>query len=341
MPVSLGQTFTMPGALTIPLDLSTLELMHHYTNHTCFSIHGYHPDVAEIWKTVVPSIAFSSQAHFLVHAMLALSALHLSQCHSDSEPTLSAKYAYVAASHFDHAHRAFASTLSATPEADGLGSFITHHFLAIYCFSSSRSLQSPECLNFFRFHLSPFRMWRRYVDTPIGPMVLRLIERHRQLLCLEDNATMTSYPFLDCLSTIHLPDSGTPDSQEVMDPEVSEAYAKAVRATRRAALVSLEPDSDIQYVAWYRNVSLEYLEFLWERRPRALVIAAHYCAILSHTTASHPTPWWIPKEQRWQEEVANIRHEVGDKWEAWLPQDDWLGGMDPELRAWIDSVTVA
>lgn len=126
-----------------------------------------------------------------------------------------------------------------------------------------------------------------------------------------------------------------------MDPEVSEAYAKAVRATRRAALVSLEPDSDIQYVAWYRNVSLEYLEFLWERRPRALVIAAHYCAILSHTTASHPTPWWIPKGQRWQEEVANIRQEVGDKWEAWLPQDDWLGGMDPELRAWIDSVTVA
>lgn len=75
--------------------LTELRLMHHYTNHTYKTLSITSPEIADLWGSAVPRLAFEGSA-YLVDAILAIAALHMrSQCPSDTE-LVRASHAYMA-----------------------------------------------------------------------------------------------------------------------------------------------------------------------------------------------------------------------------------------------------
>ncbi|KAK0197503.1 hypothetical protein F5146DRAFT_49531 [Armillaria mellea] len=57
-----------------------------------------------------------------------------------------------------------------------------------------------------------------------------------------------------------------------------------------------------------------FFRLLAEERPRALVILAHYCAMMKHVTRDGP--WWVKKQ--WGNEAARIVSILDSQWAPWL-----------------------
>ena len=74
-----------------------LRLMHHYTTTTCRTFTSGSPGTEDIWKVVVPRLAFSGSQH-LADAVLAISALHLRSLTPQDKDMVRASHAYMAAS---------------------------------------------------------------------------------------------------------------------------------------------------------------------------------------------------------------------------------------------------
>ncbi|KAG7451700.1 uncharacterized protein BT62DRAFT_261992 [Guyanagaster necrorhizus] len=69
-----------------------LELMHHYSTSASYSLSS-DPEASRIWSSVIPKMAFDPQNQYLLHAILAFSALHMHHTDSTSLPR------YAAAAH--------------------------------------------------------------------------------------------------------------------------------------------------------------------------------------------------------------------------------------------------
>lgn len=78
----IENTTSTPLSTSISNDYRTdLKLMHHFTTSTYQTFFDTDPDVTRIWQIVVPEWAFKHQ--FLLHIVLAISALHLSHTNVD------------------------------------------------------------------------------------------------------------------------------------------------------------------------------------------------------------------------------------------------------------------
>ncbi|KAF9019387.1 hypothetical protein BDZ89DRAFT_320319 [Hymenopellis radicata] len=111
------------------IDFMNLELMHHFTHYTCLTLQQ-HPDAVEVWRTVAPSLTFSGNSTFLLHAMLAVSSLHLHTLQTAHDTT--GKYAYAAASHRTQAMKELPSASDLPPGSTDYTLFLTHGLLAVY-----------------------------------------------------------------------------------------------------------------------------------------------------------------------------------------------------------------
>lgn len=95
---------SLPGG--DPVDILSLRLMHHYTESTCFEMSD-NPDHLKVWQHNIPEIAF--QHRFVLHGILALSALHLRRGKDLEEAT---ELLHVAHSHQAQALAEFIPLLS-------------------------------------------------------------------------------------------------------------------------------------------------------------------------------------------------------------------------------------
>ncbi|SJL02827.1 uncharacterized protein ARMOST_06165 [Armillaria ostoyae] len=78
-------------------DLLTLELMHHYTTSTSYSLFP-DPDASAVWRTVIPQMAFDPRNQYLLQAIFAFSALHIHHQNSTSS-----RYAEIATDYYNQA----------------------------------------------------------------------------------------------------------------------------------------------------------------------------------------------------------------------------------------------
>jgi hypothetical protein len=119
-----------PTAVHISLEPNNLELLHFYTTTTSFTLSN-RPELQQIWRKVVPRIAFNH--YFLLHGILAFSALHLARSQPERETLLYTE----ASAHHDIGLRMFRITmLNITPQnCDACLAFST--IIATYAWASS------------------------------------------------------------------------------------------------------------------------------------------------------------------------------------------------------------
>lgn len=295
------------------LDFMALELMHHYTESTCYTVF-HHPDMLHVWKSVIPNMAFTSSCPFLLHAILSVSALHLYHLYGSNASA--AKYAYAAATYHAQAQKAAPTLPQLIPTVNPHVVFITNSFMTLYGYATCAGSvwAQSEWIQQLRCKPEEARIrYNAYQESGLAPLLNVFGRIHHAVI---NSLTTDMEGFPRSLATIHLPTADDPDPAELADPNVASMYEKAVVDLRRTWTASFCSDYHAYAaVSWLVNASPYFMDFLWQRRPRALILAGHYCAIMRRMNG----PWWTQKD--WTAEMNRIADHVGEKWRNWM---DWI-----------------
>ena len=246
-----------------------LSLMHHYTRHTYATLADLETAIP-VWQDGFPTEAASHP--FLMHGLLALTALHIALEDLPSHKT------YV-----DHAlqHYTFALTLY-RPELINLTERNCH---ALFGFSSVAALISfavsmasqhtgaavlqdmHDIFNLLKGIHAVVAAARHWIEAgPVADLVRDFIPRETEL------------PF-DVQETLRVLTERVETCGEI--EERKQGYVGAIEALRilfRNAVY--KPDDRTLSLVWPIMTSRSYIEALSERRPMALVILAHYAIFL-------------------------------------------------------------
>ncbi|KAH6679028.1 hypothetical protein B0J14DRAFT_685900 [Halenospora varia] len=109
------------------MNLTHLELMHHYLTNTSLTLHEFR-ESGKRWEVIVPAQALSHE--FLMHALLGVSALHIVQLRGMSKST--SRYLACARAHHNEAVTLFRSTVTEITPTNCTAAVAFSHLLLIF-----------------------------------------------------------------------------------------------------------------------------------------------------------------------------------------------------------------
>ncbi|KAF9021995.1 hypothetical protein BDZ89DRAFT_1137635 [Hymenopellis radicata] len=288
------------------LDLQGIELIHQYTTSTCYTL-CEDRGALDVWKLTLPRVAILPDNSFLLHAILAVAALHLFTL-NPTHP-LAVQYSCAAVSHYNQA-------VSSIPDSHLRGAddgtvFTAQLLIGIYGFATSPSVPvSSDWLRIIRRTAPTFQNPPASLQyTVVAALIPWVTGPH------DEDAGLPLTAFTQSLTTLPLPINGIPEIHEVRDAAVSATYQHAIRFLQKSLAASLYPDFHLHAAfLWFMLSSDSFMELLFERRPRALVLLGHYCAMMQRLNG----PWWAQKD--WNFELTRITSVLGDRWQRWT---DW------------------
>lgn len=304
-PTIIPATYGNGGNRT-SLNLQHLELFHNYTT-TIIPTISPNPLMRTVWRNTVTGLAFSHA--FVMRAILAISALHLSRFRPDQAS------AYLATAIAEH-------QLSLREATEILQGGVTKENCdAVYMFSALTchyAWASPRRPGDFLIvddsgriaeWLVLFRGMRTIVESaqahllagPLGPIFRNGLNRIAHGGKAGEEARE---PHLEELRQLLA--SSDPDTRAVYEEALDQLALCFVRMLRLQA-----PESPDVFV-WLYQLSEEYLRLLSRRTPEALAIFAHFCVLLKRLDGF----WWM---QGW------AHHLLAQVWEL----------LAEEHRLWV------
>jgi len=283
------------------LDMDNLELLHHFTTSTYATLSSS-ADINELWKTAVPRLAIKNE--FLMHALLSTSALHISSLR-DAD----AAYRLAAERHHDKALISLQAALSEFPERVGNALFAASCLVVIYAFAcqtstSNHSLTAVTWIPLTRGISAIIASSQTIVaEGELAPLLHELLGRDSD----EERPELPQ-------SALLLVTGDAPDPEELLDPGVADVYTAAVDTLREAWDTFWGTTARIAAAfTWPTRMPEEFVRYLEEQRPRALVILSYHCSMLTALDSF----WWI--KGRPADEIARIEALLGDEWrKGWL-----------------------
>jgi hypothetical protein len=299
------------------LEINNLEILHYYTTTTSFTLSN-RPELQQIWQQVVPQIAFTH--HFLLHGILAFSALHLARSQPDRKALLYTE----ASAHHDTGLRMFRTAMSnITPRnCDACLAFST--LIAAYAWASSNKTgdlffssdtstseekSSVEWASLLRGVYTLLDAAGEWMATsslklilhplPIDPTLAKATD-------LEVSAKLTA------LSSLW---ESSPGNFSV--PEVEALKETLALLHEDCGLVmSSSEDHQIDIVsivyAWPIKVPGAFLVMVKELKPEALIVLAHYSLLLNRADQV----WYMQGMSR--RLLQTIHSKIGREWESWI-----------------------
>ncbi|KAK0502877.1 hypothetical protein EDD18DRAFT_1135475 [Armillaria luteobubalina] len=277
-------------------DLLTLELMHHYSTST-----------ALLSSLRSRRMAFDPHNQCLLHAILALSALHI----CNAEPT-SSRYASAASTHYYRAKRGLhMAELEETADVNAV--LIALSLVARYEFATS-TVVFPHLAGDWYITIRSIRhniheKNRTQVQIAVLRSFVAAMAPSLLFTPLKDH-------FPPSLRTLLSTADTAPDVEELSDASVRTAYEDSISFLERARTASFNESVGI----WWYIMPDTFFHLLAEGRPRALIILAHYCVMMKHVTQDGP--WWTKKQ--WGNEAARIVCMLDSQWAPWL---EWLSSQ--------------
>ncbi|KAK9244586.1 hypothetical protein V1506DRAFT_540908 [Lipomyces tetrasporus] len=292
------------------LHMRDLELMHHYSTETYRTwSEGQAPEIQEIWKTVVPKEALAHR--FLMHGLLALSALHLCQINSGDKGPSRVMYTEIATRHQSLALSSFRSELNNITPLNCNAVFAFSGILTIATFASCQCTgieqgMAPveEILRVFSLLrgvneiLHTARDW--ILTGQLGPIVRDTFTSTADALPAEARAALD---YLDEANSHN------------RDSDAKKAYCSAIQKLRNYFEIFYSQGQQVRIaMAWPITVPSAYIALLKSRQPMALVVLAHYCVILRLFDRC----WWLTG---WSENVVEEIYQSLDA--SWRPSMRW------------------
>jgi hypothetical protein len=290
--------------------MTDLALMHHWTLSTSLTI-STTPAVQRLWRENITLLA--TQHDFLMHGLLAISALHLHTIHPS--PHLLPH----AATHHDKAVRSMSATLPHINRTNCDALVTASCFVVIYSFVSSRSSDHIAAwVPLLRgVHSIIKQAWPWVTGGPLTPLIQQYeLSPHNNPDLDDSTDKILSALFRLCT------DHSLPDAHEIVDTETSTAYFSAVAELRKSFATISRWESVIGSIfVWPITASDKFVELLVGRRARALVIYIHYCALFTLVEDF----WW--SEGSAEEELRRCEECLGQEWAGWIewPRERILG----------------
>lgn len=303
-----------PAPTTSELNLVDLSLMHHWTISTADTISN-HSNIQQLWRINIPHLA--THHPFLMHGLLAISALHLRSTTED--PVKSAHFLSTAAHHHEHAVRGIAACLSRINQENCDALVVSSCLVVIYSFVSSRvdgaavrPGLNPNSIAAWvplirGVHSILKQSWNWVNNGPLFPLI-----RQYELSSTDEGLDPETENVLSDLYRL-CTDRSLPGSEELSDTAISTAYFSAIAELRKSFATIKEWESVIGSIfVWPITATDKFVELLVERRPRALVIFMHYCALFTLVEEF----WWSKGSALF--ELQRCEMCLGGEWSRWI-----------------------
>lgn len=252
--------------------IESLELMHHYSTSTYLSLSNQ-KELQHILQIDIPREAFAQK--FLMHGILALSALHLAHKQPD-RPALTT----ISTHHQNLAISGFRTALAHIAGHNANAVFALSSLLTLIAFANLAKfspMHKPDCIDSFAEIFMLLRGVREIVISardwvirgPLAPLLMaaRLDESQSPMHPnLQDR--------LDKLST-RLAD-------ERFDPETRASCASAMADLKqlfpRVLAQSGRSETSV-LMTWPVQVPIGFITLIRQRHPAALIVLGHYCVL--------------------------------------------------------------
>ncbi|EFR04236.1 hypothetical protein MGYG_07243 [Nannizzia gypsea CBS 118893] len=298
-----------------------LFLLHHYRTTACHTLfhHGDHRK-GQIWQHLVPELARIYP--FVMHNILSLAAMHLATV----QPHMLQEYTLLAAKHQSHVIKAAQARVASQQvnRENCSAVVICSSLLLIYelailhpsYFVSTRASASPSSTASSSSFSSSFSSASSSSvsssssssssSLPVDEIVQKMLVMRRLVGLWNISMPLFSQGPARSLLCTGKPDLTSPLAVEVrlsLDRVLAASNTHVTdrqqRNAYRAAADSLwlcfeycvlsAPPDWFRGLAWPNMVSTRFMAALVEREPLALVLVAHYCALLF----LHPGGWWM------------------------------------------------
>ncbi|KAK2757255.1 hypothetical protein FQN54_004769 [Arachnomyces sp. PD_36] len=269
------------------ISLRELELMHHYTSTVFLSLAADHKAYRPVWQVAVPREAQSYQ--FLMHAILAISSLHLSHQWSSNERNNAQAYKKIALTHCNSALNTFRSTVTTITPSNIHAFFAFSHIMVFFSFGSSKQSSRDrkmddaigDLLDVFNLLRGSMKIIYESWDVVSGGSLGVLLERGPPIMDRKylpaDAAEALKY--LEALCEVSF----------VEDEKRKKVHEFAIQQLYDSFVMAEMKYGDWGMVLRFPLILPEtLLACLRLREPMSLVILAHYCIILYRA----PTRWW-------------------------------------------------
>lgn len=290
------------------LNIPQLRLLHHFTTLTAKTL-AHEPEAADVFSSYFVKVAFDNS--YLLHALLAISALHLSRL----EPDLRPDYLLQAEKHYNAALTQFMADVSNIDESNFQPVLAFSSTLFSYSWAICAEASSDVDQAFESIHSSVI-LTRRVKPMVSDPGLF--------------NAMKASELGRIIPKDVHIVDwkSESPAETELVQLrkfseiihhvyplDIIEAYKEAIRFLELLfARTASTPPSDAVLKQWVHHVRPRFIELLSEKQPGALIIFAHYGVILGRSRRY----WYFEGVDELILSVAE--HFVPTEWASWL---DW------------------
>ena len=309
--------------------LLELHLQHQFVTSTCKTLPGSdNPPVSERWAVHVPPIALKHEV--LLHAILAVSAAHLTELYPTNTDYREASKNYFSVVLSEH-NRAVSIFDARTADSVCL----TCILIAVLAFNFRRTniddetwRPPAESLMIGHGCGKIFKMaWRWIQDDPtseafkILSLTPQLLDAHSAAVLYTSESDYPAYPlekdniteFADLLRLL-LSDEAPKNvlDNELWDENIEEAYRRAIGYISfvRKAIEAHETIGLIcrRIIRFSSAVPKRFIDLVCEGQPRALLVLAHFFAV----THSASSIWWVGDLAT--REVMGIYRSLPQKW---------------------------
>ena len=300
-----------------------LERLHSYTTSTSLTLASTSMDVANVadvkrvWQEIVPRIAFSHE--FLMHGLLAFSALHSAHLHPERKKQLLAE----ASARYDHALVLFHPAMAAINQHNCNACFAFSALIMLITWNlaekantlffddpmeasaASISVEWVKVLRGVSAVLSSVSKWIR--DGPLRPLIQPWINRGDE----KSRASILVNSDLAGLKNLWVYSQSRFSSEEVaiLDETLDILQQTEARMSDPQRYAMPEVAAAL---SWPSRISEKYLDMVATRMPEALILLAHYCVFL-HRVDRY---WYV--SGMGAHLLQSIRRCLSTEWRAWL-----------------------
>jgi hypothetical protein len=295
------------------LNLEDLELMHHFSTVVSVSLSG-NPDIRHVWQVVVPKEGLRHR--YLMHCVLALSALHLVH----ASPQDSERYRRAAIRHQDIAVATFRPLLGDITAENCDALWASSALTVIFGTAQYQILETPGVVK-----LSPLDGILEVCELVRGVYVI--VQAAAQWIGSGPINPLLVYDF-----AAHAPELA-PDVIDAIQAvkncvlassaaHTSSVYLSSLEVLQQTFVASMSKDQPTMVLVWLVLIERQFVVMLRERDPIALVMLAHYGVVL-YDSRQH---WWCGD---WGFSIVKDVHQVlNDEWRpliAWPARKVGLG----------------
>lgn len=291
--------------------IRNLELLHFYTATTSLTLCNM-PERQRVWQNTIPQIAFSN--HFLLHGLLAISALHLAYLQPSRKASLYAE----ASLHQNEALTLYQSVTANITSENCNACYAFSTIVIIYAWASSDetgylcfgNMKSSGTVEWIKLLRCSYNLILPYFGSMQNGPLMPLLSLYQPGHSPAREISVGDSKKLKSLSRLWAAHNSSLSRVEI--DALNEALSLLHEVYELIPSYNTQTCPIAATFSWAVRISDAYITMVIKEQPEALVLLAHYCIVLQQVDKF----WWICGMSRHL--LDYIRITLDPQWERWI-----------------------